>query len=84
MPKEYCYSKWKVNYGKIGGDPLVIKLGNKPSIVNTEIQSMYEANVLNLRQSACLVINPITVESIASLFNCTSADRASDTMMGPK
>ena len=31
------------------------------------------ANNLNvMRQSACLVINPITVDSYAALFNCTS------------
>ena len=35
------------------------------------------------RQSACLVINPITVDSFAALFNCTSVDRASDSMMAP-
>ena len=32
-------------------------------------------------QSACLVINPMTVDNVAALFNCTSIDRASDTMM---
>ena len=30
-----------------------------------------------MRQSACLVINPITVDSFASLFNCTPVGRAS-------
>ena len=34
-------------------------------------------------QSACLVINQITLDSYASLFNCTSLGRASDSMMGP-
>ena len=36
-----------------------------------------------MRQSACLVINPITVDSYAALFNCTPVDRASDSMMAP-
>ena len=36
-----------------------------------------------MRQSACLVINPITVDSYAALFNCTPVDRASDFMMAP-
>ena len=36
-----------------------------------------------MRQSACLVINPITVNSFAACFNCTPADRASDSMMIP-
>ena len=38
---------------------------------------------LNIMLSACLVINPITVDSIAALFNCTPVDRASDSMMVP-
>ena len=41
----------------------------------------YNQNVM--RQSACLVINPITVDGFAALFNCTSVDRASDSMMAP-
>ena len=41
----------------------------------------YNLNVL--RQSACLVINPITVDGYATLFNCTPVDRASDSMMAP-
>ena len=34
-----------------------------------------------MRQSACLVINPITVDNFAAIFNCTPVDRASDTIM---
>ena len=34
-----------------------------------------------MRQSAFFVINPITVDNFAALFNCTLVDRASDTMM---
>ena len=44
----------------------------------------YKLNVM--RQSACLVIlviNPITVDGYAALFNCTPVDRASDSMMVP-
>ena len=33
-----------------------------------------------MRQTACLVINPIIADSYASLFTCTTADRASDLM----
>ena len=36
-----------------------------------------------MRQSACLVINPITVDGYAAFFNCTLVDRASDSMMAP-
>ena len=33
-----------------------------------------------MRQTACLVINPIIVDCYASLFNCTTAVLASDSM----
>ena len=39
----------------------------------------YDLNVM--RQSVCLVINPITVGNFAALFNCMPVDRASDPMM---
>ena len=39
----------------------------------------YDLNVM--LQSACLVINPITVDDFSALFNCTPVDRASDSMM---
>ena len=41
----------------------------------------YNLNVM--RQSACFVINPITVFGYAALFNCTPVDRASDSIMAP-
>ena len=40
-------------------------------------------NINIMRQFACLVFNPITVSNLASLFNCTPAGRASDSMMAP-
>ena len=33
-----------------------------------------------MRQTACLVVNPIIVDGYASLFNCTTVVRASDSM----
>ena len=36
----------------------------------------YNINVL--RQTACLVVNPIKVDNFAYLFDCTMAGRASD------
>ena len=39
----------------------------------------YNLNVM--RQSACLVFNPITVDNYAAFFNCTPVGRASDAMM---
>ena len=41
----------------------------------------YNINVM--RQSACLVINPVTVDSFAYFFNCTPVGRASDSVMSP-
>ena len=39
----------------------------------------YNLNVM--RQSACLVFNPIMVDNYAAFFNCTPVGRASDSMM---
>ena len=38
-------------------------------------------NVDVMRQSACLVVNPITVNNFAVLFNCTPVDQGSDSMI---
>ena len=35
-----------------------------------------------MRQSACLVVNPITVDSYGFFFNCTMVGQASD-LTGP-
>ena len=40
-------------------------------------------NINIMRQSECLVFNPVTVNNFASLFNCTPVGRASDSMMAP-
>ena len=38
-----------------------------------------EADVIEaMRQTACLVVNPIKVNSFAYLFNCTTVGRTSD------
>ena len=39
----------------------------------------YNQNVM--RQSACLVTNPIKVDGYAALFNCTPMDRSLDSIM---
>ena len=41
----------------------------------------YNMNVM--RQTACLVVNTITVINFADLFNCTPVGRVSDLMMAP-
>ena len=37
-------------------------------------------NINVLQQTACMVVNPITVGSFAYLFNCTPVGRTSDSM----
>ena len=44
-------------------------------------RTRYSMNVM--RQTACLVVNPITDGNFTALFNCTPAGRASDLMMAP-
>ena len=41
----------------------------------------YNLNVM--RQSACLVFNPIMTDNYTPFFNCTPVGRASDSMMAP-
>ena len=40
-------------------------------------------NIDVLQQTACLVVNPITVGNFAFLFNCTPVGRHSDSMTVP-
>ena len=40
-------------------------------------------NIDVLRQTACMVVNPIKVNNLAYLFDCTTLGRASDWMMVP-
>ena len=47
-------------------------------IVKRYIRVGYNLDVM--RQSACLVLNPITVYSYGFLFNCTTVGEASDSM----
>ena len=41
----------------------------------------YDSNVM--RQSVCLVINPITVDNFAALFNCMPVYRAPESIFAP-
>ena len=47
-------------------------------IVKCYIRVGYNLNIM--RQSACLVLNPITVYSYGFLFNCMMVGQASDSM----
>ena len=40
-------------------------------------------NVDVMRHSACLVVNPITVNNFDVLFNCMTVGRGSDSMIAP-
>ena len=48
-------------------------------IVKRYIRVGYNLDIM--RQSACLVLNPITVYRYGFLFNCTTVDQVSDSMM---
>ena len=51
-----------------------------------EVVSHYRGfgcSVNALQQTACLVIDPITVGNFAFFFNCTPVGRTSDSMMVP-
>ena len=50
-------------------------------IVKRYIKVGYNLDVM--RQSACLVLNPITVYSYGFPFNCTTVGQASDSMTAP-
>ena len=47
-------------------------------LINRYKKNGYSLDIM--RQTACLVINPITANSYASLFNCPTVVRASDSM----
>ena len=72
-------------------DDLVYKLkkivgSNSFSAQFIKIISHYKKiryNINVLQQTACLVVNPITVGNFAFLFNCTPVGRTSDSMMVP-
>ena len=52
-----------------------------PKNVSYAIRAQQELISLDImQQTACLVVNPIIVDGYASLFNCTTAVRASDSM----
>ena len=58
-------------------------LENLILVINSKIVKRYIRVGYNLdimRQSACLVLNPITVYSYGLLFNCTTVGQASDSM----
>ena len=64
----------------------VFNVSNNFSAQFIKIISHYKKigyNINVLQQTACLVVNPITVGNFAFLFNCTPVGRTSDSMMVP-
>ena len=74
-------------------DDLVYKLKKKKNEGRADFSDQFRKIIVRykrigyiiniMRQSACVVFNPITVNNFASLFNCTPVGRASDSMMAP-
>ena len=62
--------------------------GNEFAFQFRKITTLYRRIGYNLnvmRQSACLVVNPIIIiDNYAAFFNCTPVGRVSDSMMVPK
>ena len=88
MPKSGIYS----HLNKYVQDVKVIEQGLRKIVSRADFSDQFrgvimrykhiEYNINVMRQSACLVINPITADGFASFFNCTPFGHASDAMMG--
>ena len=50
-------------------------------MIRRHIKMVYNTNVI--RQTACIIVNPITFNNSVSLFDCTPAGRDSDYMTAP-
>ena len=73
-------------YGDLGYQLKKIVGSNNFSAQFSKIISHYKKicyNINVLKQTACLVINPITVGNFAFLFNCMPVGRTSDSMTVP-
>ena len=70
---DLVYKFRKKNVGKSNFSEQFSKLINRYKRIGYSLDIM--------RQTACLVVNPIIVDGYASPFNCTMAVRVSDPMM---
>ena len=68
------YGELVYEFKKIIGNP---NFDHFKRIVNSFKRTGY---TLDMRQTACLVFNPIMVEGYAALFSCPAAVQASDSM----
>ena len=62
----------------IAGPLIKVSITDGRRLVKRYITVGYNLDII--RQSACLVLNPITVYSYGFLFNCTTVGQASDSM----
>ena len=53
------------------------------TFIITKFVAIIVYNINVLQQTACLVVNPITVGNFSFLFNCTPVGRTSASMMVP-
>ena len=70
------YGDLVYKFKKIIGNPKFSNLLKR--IVNRFKRAGYSLDIM--RQTACLVFNPIMVEGYAALFSCTAVVQASDSM----
>ena len=70
------YGDLVYKFKKIIGNPNFSNLLKR--IVNRFKRAEYSLDIM--RQTACLVFNPIMVEGYAALFSCTAVVQASDSM----
>ena len=70
------YADLVYKFKKIIGNPNFSKLFKR--IVNRFKRAGYSLHIM--RQTACLIFNPIMVEGYAALFSCTAVGQASDSM----
>ena len=70
------YGELVYKFKKIIGNPNFSNLFKR--IVNRFKRAGYSLDIM--RQTACLVFNPIMVEGYAALFSCTAVVQASDSM----
>ena len=76
LSEQYFMVTWSINSKKMQVG-LIFLISTKKIIIRCK-RTGYNTNVM--RQSACLVVNPVTVNNIASLFNCTPVGSAPDSM----
>ena len=70
---------WFTNLRNLNEEMTFLSNSENHNTLHTYTAVGYNLNVV--RQSACLVSNPIMVDNYAAFFNCTLVGRASDSMM---